>query len=57
MLISEIGEEHQKQMEEMSAKYQARFEGLANNEKLLQQNMETLQKYSETLEKERQNER
>ena len=41
----------------MEAKYQARFEEQANNEKIIKQNMEVLQKYSETLEKERMNER
>ena len=41
----------------MKQGYLATFEQQAKNEKLLQQNMETMQKYSETLEKERQNER
>jgi len=44
-------------METMETKYQTRFEEQANNEKLIKQNMEVLQKYSETLEKERMNER
>ena len=41
----------------MEAKYQARFEEQANNEKVIKQSLETLQKYSETLERERMNER
>ena len=44
-------------MDELEHKYQTRFEEQANNEKIIKQNMEILQKYSETLEKERMNER
>lgn len=57
MLIQEISLEHQKEMEHQEAKYQAKFAEQANNEKIIKQNMEILQKYSETLEKERMNER
>ena len=57
MLISEISKEHKKEIEELELKYQARFTEQANNEKSIKQNMEILQKYSETLEKERMNER
>ena len=41
----------------MEDKYAAQFEAQANNEKAIKQNMEVLQKYAETLEKERMNER
>lgn len=57
MLIQEISQEHKKEIEELETKYQARFQEQANNEKIIKQNMEILQKYSETLEKERMNER
>jgi len=57
MLIQEISQEHKKEMDEMERKYKTRFEEQANNEKVIKQNMEILQKYSETLEKERMNER
>ena len=57
MLIQEVSQEHKKEIEQMESKYQARFEEQANNEKIIKQNMEVLQKYSETLEKERMNER
>lgn len=46
-----------KEIEQMESKYQARFQEQANNEKVIKQSLETLQKYSETLEKERMNER
>jgi hypothetical protein len=57
MLIQEISQEHKKEIDELELKYQARFQEQANNEKVIKQNMEILQKYSETLEKERMNER
>jgi chromosome segregation ATPase len=57
MLIQEITTNHKQEVEDLEAKYQRMFEEQANNEKLLKQNLETLQKYSETLEKERMNER
>lgn len=57
MLIQEISLEHKKEMDELERKYQLKFEEQANNEKIIKQNMEILQKYSETLEKERMNER
>jgi hypothetical protein len=57
MLIQEISLEHKRELEELESKYSAKFEEQAKNEKLIKQNMEILQKYSETLEKERMNER
>ena len=47
MLISEVGEQGEKKIEELTKGYSAKFEIQANNEKLLQQNLESLQKYSE----------
>ena len=44
-------------MEEMEQKFKKQFEEQAKNEKLIKQNMEVMQKYAETLEKERMNER
>ena len=41
----------------MEAKYKEKFEAQAQNEKVIKQSMEVLQKYSEQLEKERMNER
>lgn len=57
MLIQAITQAHKEEIEQMEAKYQARFEEQANNEKVMKQSLETLQKYSETLERERMNER
>jgi len=57
MLISEISREHDAAMEELKAKYEARFQEQANNEKTLKQSLEMLQKYNDTLEKERQSEK
>ena len=44
-------------MEEMEQKFKKQFGEQAKNEKLIKQNMEVMQKYAETLEKERMNER
>lgn len=44
-------------MKTLEEKYQQKFADQANNEKNIQQAMEVMQKYSETLEKERMNER
>lgn len=57
MLIQEITEEHKKVFEDLEEKYKIKFAEQANNEKIIKQNFEILQKYSETLEKERMNER
>ena len=57
MLISEISREHDEKMETSEAMHNARFQEQANNEKQLKQNLEALQKYSETLEKDRNNEK
>ena len=57
MLISEIGEHHKKQMEDMSFEFEEKYKNLAHNEKLIQLNVETLQKFADKLDKERANER
>jgi len=57
MLISEISKEHKNELEKLDKEYQEKFKEQANNEKVLKQNMEILQKYSEELERERANER
>lgn len=41
----------------MEADFEAKCQEFLNNEKILKQNMEVLQKYSEELERERTNER
>ena len=57
MLISEISKEHKDEMEKLEKEYQAKFQEQAQNERLLKQNMEILQKFNKELEKERTSER
>jgi hypothetical protein len=57
MLISEISKENEGRIDELEAKYQAKFQEQANNEKTMKQSMELLQKFNEQLERERANER
>jgi len=57
MLIQEIANKHDEEMDMMEAEFEAKCQEFLNNEKILKQNMEVLQKYSEELERERTNER
>eukprot|EP00347_Sterkiella_histriomuscorum_P012772 403367281 len=57
MLISEITNQHEEEIEKMDRDFQSKCQEFLNNEKILKQNMEVMQKYSEELEKERTNER
>ena len=57
MLIQEISEQQNKAMEDQELKFKDQFRKQAENEKLIKSTMEELKLYSETLEKERMNER
>ncbi|CDW73527.1 UNKNOWN [Stylonychia lemnae] len=57
MLISEITNQHEEEVQRMEKDFNAKCQEFLNNEKILKQNMEVMQKYSEELEKERTNER
>ena len=57
MLISEISKEHKDEMDRMEREFQTKFGEQAANERVLKQNMEILQKYTEELEKEKNSER
>ena len=57
MLISEITNQHDEEVEKMDKDFQQKCQEFLNNEKIMKQNMEVLQKFSEELEKERTNER
>lgn len=57
IMISQINQNHKEFIDGLEDKYHRKFEEQANNEKTLKQNTETLQKYCETLERERVNER
>jgi hypothetical protein len=57
MLISEVTRQHEEEVQAREREYVAKCQEFLNNEKILKQNMEVLQKYSEELERERTNER
>lgn len=57
MQISEITLQHEVEVARMEEDFEAKCQQFLNNEKILNQNMEVLQKYSEELERERTNER
>ena len=57
MLIAEISNSHKAEIEELEEQFNRQCQEFINNEKIMKQNMDVLQKYSEELEKERTNER
>ena len=57
MLISEISKEHKQEIEKLEKEFELKCSEYIENERVLKQNMEILQKYSEELEKERSNEK
>jgi hypothetical protein len=57
MLISEISKEHKEEMDRMEREFQQKFNEQAQNEMQLKRNIETLQRFSDDLEKEKNSER
>ena len=57
MLITELGSEHKKELQEQEDKYSQQFREQAENEKQLQQSLALMKKYAERIEKERTAER
>jgi membrane-bound lytic murein transglycosylase len=57
MLISEISKEHKDEIEKLEREFQTKFNEQAENERILKENKEILQKYTEELEKEKNSER
>ena len=53
MLISEISKEHKEEMDRMEREFQQKFNEQAQNEMQLKRNIETLQRFSDDLEKEK----
>jgi hypothetical protein len=56
MLISEISKENKAEMEKMEKEYQAKFQEQANHEKILRETNDSITKYCEELERDRNNE-
>ena len=56
MLISDITKQHEVEIKGLQNSFEAKCEDFLNNERILKQNMEVLQKYSEQLERKRTNE-
>ncbi len=57
MLISEISKEHKEEMDRMEREFQQKFNEQAQNEMQLMRNIETLQRFIDDLEKEKNSER
>jgi hypothetical protein len=57
MLISEISKEHKEEMDRMEREFQQKFNEQAQNEMQLKKNIETLRRFSDDLEKEKNSER